>query len=232
MLCPALLELRNSGGSLVISRHSVLLHKVRSPRNVTLLRGNHESRITNNMYGFHDECRQMYPTAVSNRASLGCSPDNEIWAVFNHLFDAMPLAAIVGDRVFCCHGGLSPQLQTLDRFLSFDRLRDIIPPGSMADITWSDPGASVGWRLNARGSGYLFGEDITKQFCEENRLCFVARAHQCVKEGFKWEHDKRVVTVFSAPNYCWQHNKGAILLLGAGLEESFVVYDEAERPAE
>eukprot|EP00662_Eupelagonemidae_sp_cell21_P029385 gene29385-biopygen111871 len=63
--------------------------------------------------------------------------------MFNHVFDAMPLAAVVGDRVFCCHGGLSPQLPTLDRILSFDRLRDIAAgPGSMADLTWSDPEAA------------------------------------------------------------------------------------------
>eukprot|EP00662_Eupelagonemidae_sp_cell21_P057616 gene57616-biopygen74080 len=196
----------------------ILLYKLRDPSNITLLRGNHESRMTN--------------TIASSSGGWG-DPDNDVWSMFNHVFDSMPLAAVVGDRVFCCHGGLSPQLLTLDRILSFDRLRDIAAgPGSMADLTWSDPGESPGWTPNTRGGGHLFGADITKQFCEDNRLSFVCRAHQCVKDGYQWDHGKRIVTVFSAPHYCGQDNKGAILLLDERLDETFVVYDEAERPAE
>eukprot|EP01062_Namystynia_karyoxenos_P051187 TRINITY_DN4008_c2_g3_i1.p1 TRINITY_DN4008_c2_g3~~TRINITY_DN4008_c2_g3_i1.p1 ORF type:complete len:543 (+),score=159.06 TRINITY_DN4008_c2_g3_i1:117-1745(+) len=214
----------------LLSLALILLLKLRYPSNISLLRGNHESRITNNMYGFHEECRHNYPAALSGQSSLGCSPDNEIWVTFNHLFDSMPLAALVGDRIFCCHGGLSPQLPTLDRLLTFDRVHDIVPPGSMADLTWSDPGCASGWRMNARGSGFLFGEDISKRFCSDNHLLYVCRAHQCVREGYKWEHDGHVLTVFSAPNYCWQANKGAILRLGEDLAEDIYVYEDAKRP--
>lgn len=214
----------------------ILLLKIKYPDNIFLLRGNHESRITNNMYGFHEECRTNYPKEAINHDDGEKGPttmgfqENSIWYLFNHLFDAMPLAALVGGRVFCCHGGLSPQLDRLDEILNFDRVKDIVPPGPMADITWSDPGMCEGWRINARGSGYLFGEDISKEFCQKNNLMFICRAHQCVREGYRWDHDKRVVTVFSAPNYCWQQNKGAILNLGADLEAEFKVYDCWTRP--
>lgn len=209
----------------------ILLLKIKYPHNIFLLRGNHESRITNNMYGFHEECRTNYPAEAINhddgeKSSVGLSfQENSIWYLFNHLFDAMPLAALVGGRVFCCHGGLSPQLDRLDEMLVFDRVRDIVPPGPMADITWSDPGMCEGWRINARGSGYLFGEDISEGFCKKNNLKFICRAHQCVREGYRWDHNRRVVTVFSAPNYCWQQNKGAILNLGEDMVARFEDYE-------
>eukprot|EP00756_Hemistasia_phaeocysticola_P002336 Hpha_TRINITY_DN11620_c0_g1::TRINITY_DN11620_c0_g1_i1::g.49031::m.49031/K15423/PPP4C; serine/threonine-protein phosphatase 4 catalytic subunit len=207
----------------------ILLLKIKYPNNIFLLRGNHESRITNNMYGFHEECRVNYPAAAVNHDSEQTSglsfTENGIWYLFNHLFDAMPLAALVGERVFCCHGGLSPQLETLDRMLTFDRVRDIVPPGPMADITWSDPGMCEGWRINARGSGWLFGEDVSQAFCQANNLKFICRAHQCVRDGYRWDHKDRVVTVFSAPNYCWQQNKGAILKLMPDLRTDFEIYE-------
>lgn len=209
------------GDHSLLSLDLILLLKIKYPKNIFLLRGNHESRITNNMYGFHEECRVAYPEE-------GKEQTNPIWEVFNKLFDAMPFAALVGGRVFCCHGGLSPLLERLDKMLVFNRVRDIVPPGPMADITWSDPGMCDGWRVNARGSGYLFGADISQKFCKANNLKFICRAHQCVKEGYRWDHKQRVVTVFSAPNYCWQQNRGAILELTSDLETHFVDYENWE----
>ena len=96
----------------------------------------------------------------------------------------------------------------------------------MADLTWSDPGPQNGWRVNVRGSGHAFGQDITTEFCRMNGLNYVVRAHQCVKEGFKWDQDNRIVTIFSAPNYCGAQNKGAIMQIDENMETSFVSYEQ------
>jgi len=69
-----------------------------------------------------------------------------------------------------------------------------------------------GWGISPRGAGYTFGQDITEQFTHTNGLHFVSRAHQLVMEGYQWQHNRQVVTVFSAPNYCYRcGNQAAIM---------------------
>lgn len=72
----------------------------------------------------------------------------------------------------------------------------------MCDLLWSDPDDRCGWGISPRGAGYTFGQDISEAFNHNNGLTLVARAHQLVMEGYNWSHEKNVVTIFSAPNYC------------------------------
>ena len=74
----------------------------------------------------------------------------------------------------------------------------------MCDLLWSDPDDRCGWGISPRGAGYTFGQDISEQFNAANGLNLVARAHQLVMEGHNWAHDQNVVTIFSAPNYCYR----------------------------
>ena len=84
----------------------------------------------------------------------------------------------------------------------------------MCDMMWSDPDDRSGWGISPRGAGYTFGQDISEQFNHNNGLKLITRAHQLTMEGYTWCHDKNVVTIFSAPNYCYRcGNQGAILLL-------------------
>ena len=74
----------------------------------------------------------------------------------------------------------------------------------MCDLLWSDPDDRCGWGISPRGAGYTFGQDISEQFNHSNGLNLVSRAHQLVMEGYNWCHDQNVVTIFSAPNYCYR----------------------------
>ncbi|CAH0694492.1 unnamed protein product [Spodoptera exigua] len=164
--------------------------KVRYRERITILRGNHESRQITQVYGFYDECLRKYGNA-------------SVWKHFTDLFDFLPLTALVDGQIFCLHGGLSPSIDTLDHIRALDRLQEVPHEGPMCDLLWSDPDDRGGWGISPRGAGYTFGQDISETFNHSNGLTLVSRAHQLVMEGYNWCHDRNVVTIFSAPNYCY-----------------------------
>uniref|UniRef100_A0A803V3Z8 Serine/threonine-protein phosphatase n=1 Tax=Ficedula albicollis TaxID=59894 RepID=A0A803V3Z8_FICAL len=183
--------------------------KVRYRERITILRGNHESRQITQVYGFYDECLRKYGNA-------------NVWKYFTDLFDYLPLTALVDGQIFCLHGGLSPSIDTLDHIRALDRLQEVPHEGPMCDLLWSDPDDRGGWGISPRGAGYTFGQDISETFNHANGLTLVSRAHQLVMEGYNWCHDRNVVTIFSAPNYCYRcGNQAAIMELDDTLKYSF-----------
>ncbi|XP_047071212.1 serine/threonine-protein phosphatase PP2A-2 catalytic subunit-like isoform X1 [Lolium rigidum] len=194
--------------------------KVRYPQRITILRGNHESRQITQVYGFYDECLRKYGNA-------------NVWKTFTDLFDYFPLTALVESEIFCLHGGLSPSIETLDSVRSFDRVQEVPHEGPMCDLLWSDPDDRCGWGISPRGAGYTFGQDISEQFNHTNNLKLIARAHQLVMEGFNWAHEQKVVTIFSAPNYCYRcGNMASILEVDDCREHTFIQFEPAPRRGE
>lgn len=123
--------------------------------------------------------------------------------------------AVNNGAVLCVHGGLSPLVDSVDKIRLLDRKQEVPHEGAMCDLLWSDPDEIDGWGLSPRGAGFLFGADIVKHFNHINNLSLIARAHQLVMEGFKEMFDSSIVTVWSAPNYCYRcGNVAAILELG------------------
>ncbi|EPE10622.1 serine threonine-protein phosphatase pp2a catalytic subunit [Ophiostoma piceae UAMH 11346] len=114
--------------------------------------------------------------------------------------------------VLCVHGGLSPLIDTIDKIRVLDRKQEVPHEGAMCDLLWSDPDEIDGWGLSPRGAGFLFGANIVKAFNHRNDISLVARAHQLVMEGFKEMFDGTIVTVWSAPNYCYRCGNIAALL--------------------
>ncbi|KAK4985510.1 phosphoprotein phosphatase PP4 catalytic subunit [Elasticomyces elasticus] len=124
-------------------------------------------------------------------------------------------SASASSAVLCVHGGLSPLIDSIDLIRLLDRKQEVPHEGAMCDLLWSDPDEIDGWGLSPRGAGFLFGADIVKCFNHKNDLSLICRAHQLVMEGFKEMFDSSIVTVWSAPNYCYRcGNVAAILELG------------------
>lgn len=169
------------------------------------------------MYGFYDEALRKYGNV-------------NVWKMFTDLFDYFPLSALIERQIFCLHGGLSPAIDSLDQIMEYDRVQEVPHEGPMCDLLWSDPDDRTGWGISPRGAGFTFGQDISAQFNQLNNLSLIARAHQLVMEGYNWSHQKRVVTVFSAPNYCYRcGNQAAILEVDEHLGYSFLLFDPAPR---
>lgn len=114
--------------------------------------------------------------------------------------------------VLCVHGGLSPSLQTIDQIRLIDRKQEVPHEGPMCDLLWSDPDDVPEWSLSPRGAGYLFGPRNVERFNHTNNISLIARAHQLVMEGFMERFDSTIVTVWSAPNYCYRCGNVAAIL--------------------
>ncbi|KAJ9628047.1 phosphoprotein phosphatase PP4 catalytic subunit [Taxawa tesnikishii (nom. ined.)] len=106
----------------------------------------------------------------------------------------------------------SPLIDSIDKIRLLDRKQEVPHEGAMCDLLWSDPDEIDGWGLSPRGAGFLFGADIVKRFNHINDLSLIARAHQLVMEGFKEMFDNTIVTVWSAPNYCYRCGNVAAIL--------------------
>ena len=178
-------------------------HMLKYPGNCYLLRGNHECSNINRVYGFYDECQQRFSTMLYKAVT----------ACFNYL----PMAAIVSESIYCVHGGLSPELRDINDIDSIARPTDVPDEGLLCDMVWSDPSQCNGWTGNDRGVSYCWGEDVVEAFLDSQDLDLVVRSHQVVEDGYDFFADRRVVTLFSAPNYCGQFdNAAAIMSVGEG----------------
>ena len=189
--------------------------KLRYPDRITLIRGNHESRQITTVYGFYDECLRKYGSI-------------NVWRYCCEVFDYLSLGAIVGGSqgVFCIHGGLSPDIDTVDQIRVLDRKKEVPHEGGMCDLLWSDPELVNGWSISPRGAGYLFGENEVNKFLHDNNISLIARAHQLVMEGYKEMFNQGLVTVWSAPNYCYRcGNVASVLTIGDDLSREYKVFE-------
>lgn len=133
------------------------------------------------------------------------------------------------DSVLCVHGGLSPEVRTLDQIRIIARAQEVPHEGAFCDLMWSDPEEIETWAVSPRGAGWLFGAKVTGEFNHINDLQLIARAHQLVQEGYKYMFaEKNLVTVWSAPNYCYRcGNVASIMQIDSSLEvtdESFKIF--------
>jgi diadenosine tetraphosphatase ApaH/serine/threonine PP2A family protein phosphatase len=194
--------------------------KLRHPGQFYLLRGNHECRQVNQMYGFYNELQVAYG-------------HSGIWSLCNDVFDLLPVAALVDRRVFSVHGGLSPKITMIESIALLNRQEEIPSTGPLCDLCWSDPSETCcNWHENQRGAGWMFGAPQVEEFCRNNTIELITRSHQLAMEGFKWFFDKKLVTVWSAPNYMYRSgNKATVLNYNPEQPEPYTLILFDPRPA-
>ncbi|KAM0284514.1 hypothetical protein ACHAQH_001880 [Verticillium albo-atrum] len=187
--------------------------KAKYPDRIVLVRGNHESRQITQVYGFYEECQQKYGNA-------------SVWKACCHVFDFLVLAAIVDGELLCVHGGLSPEIRTIDQIRVVARAQEIPHEGAFCDLVWSDPEDVETWAISPRGAGWLFGDKVATEFNHVNGLKLIARAHQLVNEGYKYHFQQNsVVTVWSAPNYCYRcGNVASIMTVNKDMNPKFSIF--------
>lgn len=196
--------------------------KVRYPHQIHLIRGNHEDPTINAIYGFKDECRRR----------LKEDPDepDSCWNKFNRAFEWLPVSAVIESRILCIHGGIGGAIENIKQIEEMDRPLHVAQiPGTpseqrVTDMLWSDPsdndtvtGVTMNETRDPDGTGRIvkFGPDRVKDFLMANKpLSMIIRAHECVMDGFERFADGKLITVFSATDYCGHHkNAGALLFV-------------------
>ncbi|CAD6186676.1 unnamed protein product [Caenorhabditis auriculariae] len=175
----------------------LIAYKMRFPKNMFLLRGNHECEHVNRTYGFYEECQKRYTST-------------RIYEAFQDMFNVMPLAGLVGEKILCMHGGLSPELSSLEQLRQIKR-----PTTAMqaleVDLLWADPIIGLsGYQPSMRGAGVGFGQDAVSKICTDFNLDLIARAHQVVQDGYEFFAGRKLVTLF----------------FGSSLLRSFIVWQE------
>ncbi|XP_022153006.1 serine/threonine-protein phosphatase BSL3-like [Momordica charantia] len=191
----------------------LLALKVEYSQNVHLIRGNHEAADINALFGFRIECIER----MGERDGIWA------WHRINRLFNWLPLAALIEKKIICMHGGIGRSINHVEQIENIQR-PITMEAGSIVlmDLLWSDPTENdsvEGLRPNARGPGLVtFGPDRVMEFCNNNDLQLIVRAHECVMDGFERFAQGHLITLFSATNYCGTaNNAGAILVLGRDL---------------
>ncbi|KAK6516991.1 3',5'-cyclic-nucleotide phosphodiesterase (PDEase) (3':5'-CNP) [Arthrobotrys conoides] len=186
--------------------------KIHYPDTLWLLRGNHECRHLTDYFTFKLECKHKYTERVYD----ACTES----------FCSLPLAAVMNKQFLCIHGGLSPELHTLDDIRAIDRFREPPTQGLMCDILWSDPLEEFGQEKtndffthnHVRGCSYFFSYPAACNFLEKNNLLSVIRAHEAQDAGYRMYRKTKttgfpsVMTIFSAPNYLDVYNNKAAVL--------------------
>ncbi|KAH7922000.1 Metallo-dependent phosphatase [Leucogyrophana mollusca] len=196
--------------------------KLQYPAHITLLRGNHECRHLTEYFTFKRECLHKYSPAVYEACIAS--------------FCALPVTALVDKRFFCVHGGISPELMTLEDLRTLNRFEEPGSSGLLCDLLWSDPVANFGYEHEpsahgpplppgttfehngVRGCSYFFTYEAACKFLERNGLLGIIRGHEAQDAGYTMYRKTptkkfpSVITVFSAPNYLdVYHNRGAVI---------------------
>ena len=198
----------------------LMCYKIKFPENFFLLRGNHECASINKIYGFYDDCKRRYSV--------------KLWKTFTDLFNCLPISACIDDKILCMHGGISPELFSLEQLKKIARPTDIPDQGLLCDLMWSDPDKDVkGWGPNDRGISVTFSPAVIEKFLASQDLELICRAHQVVQDGYEFFGKKNLITLFSAPNYCSEFdNSGGVMIIDENLMCSFKMIRSAEEESD
>ncbi|XP_037032307.1 serine/threonine-protein phosphatase PPQ-like [Bradysia coprophila] len=197
-------------------------YKLHNPKKVFLLRGNHEVRDIQKTFSFYKECVEKF----------GGQLGYDVWTSINNVFDVMPIAARIDQRIFCCHGGIPepsmcPNLLDINNIpvhlpLPFEQSQlawnlmwnDPVRLSDISDLSKSELASRNGFAFNSRrGTGLCFTSDAFNAFLGKHELSHMIRAHEYQVAGVSVQFNGRLLTVFSTSDYCGGRNDSACILL-------------------
>jgi len=194
--------------------------KLKYPEQLHLLRGSHEDVKINKNFGFGEEC--------INRLGEDINDPNSVFQRFNKLFEYLPLAAVIQNKIFCAHSGIGNSVRSIQDIESINRPIEIVQESDrrdqqiLSDLLWSDPigqneadpniQAINNAEANLRGN-IKFGPERLKGFLMDNGLSMMIRSHECVLDGFEKSWNGSLLTLFSTTDYCGKGTNAAAVVV-------------------
>jgi protein phosphatase len=180
----------------------IFVLKALFPTNIYCIRGNHEFAQMIEHGGFSEELLSIYHSA-----------DPESWIL--DAFAWIPIAALLGEAVLCVHGGIGPEVASLDQLAALPRPLCDYNSDLVQSLLWSDPSSFVDtFQYNSRGVGYLYGIASLSSFLASQGLRYMIRGHECVDGGVEMQFERKLFTVFGASRYCGQStNKSGVMIV-------------------
>ena len=201
--------------------------KVRYPKRITLLRGRIEDFAYCQYYGFYEEAKRKYG-------------NEEIFNIICEVFNYIPLAAIINNDIFCIYGGLSPDLETIEEINKIDRFVYIDKNDNILGLIINSPveysyweylyfyNINNGWIQAPKGRDYYFLEEVTERFEKKNQIDLIICGGQYMEDGFRFFHNNKLISLFSAPNVGINKNKGAIIEIDENMEKRFLIINKSK----
>lgn len=163
-------------------------------------------------YGFMEECRQkLDDDLVSN---------NSVFRNICDLFEYLPLAATINDKILCIHSGIGDNIKTLDDILNIKKPYNIYETPGALDILWNVPNGSTikddyySNNFTTALRKRYFDENSVNEFMKNNKISLIIRSHDILESGFEKLYESKIISIFSATNYCGVHNNsGGILFI-------------------
>jgi serine/threonine-protein phosphatase PP1 catalytic subunit len=190
-------------------------YKLRYPEHMRMLRGNHECRLVNQIYGFRDSCKRTF-----DRDGI------KIWRKFCQAFQNLPVCGLIDEKILCMHGGISQRITSIDQLRRTRKPDNIPDEGLLCDLMWADPEPhqTPNFVFNdSRGVGVTFNETAVEEICHKLDIDLISRSHQVVEDGYEFFANRRLVTIFSAPGYMGDFdNEGAMMEVDETLMCKFV----------
>ncbi len=183
--------------------YTLLKLKLKFPRQIILMRGNHE--------GPEDLLASPHDLPWQFQAKFGEAWQETYREIFK-LFHCLYSAVIVEERYLMVHGGVPPQAKSLED-LAYAHERH--PKESLLeDLLWSDPNEAISETCaSPRGAGKLFGQKVTEAVLQNFGVKVLIRGHEPCEEGYKINHNGKVLTLFSRKGPPYLNVNGAYLLL-------------------
>ncbi|KNC35472.1 erythrocyte membrane-associated antigen [Plasmodium falciparum RAJ116] len=217
--------------------------KILFPKHIYLLRGNHEDRLFNYIYGFYKDIEikmktnMEYMGIINYQEQVISAHSYELFNRINDVFEFFPLCVLLDKNILCIHGGIGDSVMTISDYQHI-RKPILIPQNVdrysnnksehvkkiIIDTLWSDPinyNDELDLQLLKNSSTYdiipsrrgnitfKFGKHRLNDFLKNNQLKLIIRGHECVQEGYKYSYKRKLLTLFSAKNYCNKYNNNA-----------------------